>query len=1268
MIQYGIEKGYLASTFEVESEEFNDWLYAIFFMTYDPSVLISHYKSSSDYSVSILSLYECIMSPMMNSMQLQNFLSHLFVHTPYSKISVESVEIPYLFISSFCNQMRSSVKDVQSTDCPKKEVQSILLQHLQFFLCLYNSSTTVFYTFFSELSMFPIHHPITTNEIENDSFYSIFYQYSCFPKEIESIDRFQLANEQMNQQVIAKNFAVLNEYLSIISYYLCCHSYNLSTINYISWLYSIYHSHLKNQSTIYNHLISDVFVLNTVNIGLNISLQMSRSSSTTQLQHDYYGIFSPSSFNLLDIQETMNHISFFTIQSSQYSSFNSTLFQPLQLNRSIAQQFLYHLLQYYLYYEPNELNVHTPIQQCSLSLLYQYISDRSMLHTKHTSLWWSLIVSKSPYSKFKSVLHPNDCLLGQFTVPKSYQQLLQKYKNSKLYCPKQCSQCHCNLITDYYKCMNCKDYYLCCVCEQQETMMVYQAYKEMNESALSCVHEKYCSTVTSFQLHDSYTHVFTHIFVDAISLEDQNSSMNYPSLPILPPYYDKNKVYFVDNYYSRPYESVNRYSSDSESIFSQASGTQSDTSSRYSLASFYSTMSSSMSHKVSAALNILHHYQDDIEKTNGKESAKPSLYGFIHLNTNCSHCQMSPIVGNRYICLNCSCELCESCYHQDIELGQGICSHGLGHIMIRIVHPILPKDQLRDYMVHSSLLSQEENNKNTNSFMNVEDIYMQMKNSTETRDYGYYTTLLNSIPSTKKENYSSQSLSDCDSFNKIQMNECSIEPLNNTDIQKSFSELMSEIQSYDLSFYQPTSSFTYSKYAHFLKNTLDSIKLLGKQQEENSLLSSFIYKRAASMVPSLSNTLKSMVNEQYITLSDPDIQSPSQEENDDSIDIHDTMNYFIHPLFTQFYPLYYTPSLLMNLEKKELNDYLDICLYLLLHTHYYKYIRYVYEFEKNDVHFQEYEYLYLQMIQSPTTMDAYIQLLNKISYSLLLLFNIDLYDEDYCESHHIESIYKQNEYNQQVLNEYMKEKKIQTSRKSSDGNERKRKYSSVLSSKSNTFALLSPIHEISNTLMNSIMNPKPIKFSFMNEEEKDKNHSNHEMNHSSVLCETQLDLTIQFLPYYLTVLPDYFLKNLFVMSSFLIRRQQYSRFLSVLKEGGYDSLFVLGLLILKNPSYFSMELFSETLLFYMSIVDCYSYSYKQDNSISLMVLESYPILYQFYEYLFEGYIHYNTYEYELMKIYDKKWIILDHIYQLSLFDSVCFHDILFIRSLLLSLL
>ena len=99
-----------------------------------------------------------------------------------------------------------------------------------------------------------------------------------------------------------------------------------------------------------------------------------------------------------------------------------------------------------------------------------------------------------------------------------------------------------------------------------------------------------------------------------------------------------------------------------------------------------------------------------------------------------------------------------------------------------------------------------------------------------------------------------------------------------------------------------------------------------------------------------------------------------------------------------------------------------------------------------------------------------------------------------------------------------------------------------------------------------------------------------------------------------------------------------------------------------------MELFSETLLFYMSIVDCYSYSYKQDNSISLMVLESYPILYQFYEYLFEGYIHYNTYEYELMKIYDKKWIILDHIYQLSLFDSVCFHDILFIRSLLLSLL
>ena len=93
-----------------------------------------------------------------------------------------------------------------------------------------------------------------------------------------------------------------------------------------------------------------------------------------------------------------------------------------------------------------------------------------------------------------------------------------------------------------------------------------------------------------------------------------------------------------------------------------------------------------------------------------------------------------------------------------------------------------------------------------------------------------------------------------------------------------------------------------------------------------------------------------------------------------------------------------------------------------------------------------------------------------------------------------------------------------------------------------------------------------------------------------------------------------------------------------------------------------------SLLFYMSIVDCYSYSYKQDNSISLMVLESYPILYQFYEYLFEGYIHYNTYEYELMKIYDKKWIILDHIYQLSLFDSVCFHDILFIRSLLLSLL
>ena len=98
-----------------------------------------------------------------------------------------------------------------------------------------------------------------------------------------------------------------------------------------------------------------------------------------------------------------------------------------------------------------------------------------------------------------------------------------------------------------------------------------------------------------------------------------------------------------------------------------------------------------------------------------------------------------------------------------------------------------------------------------------------------------------------------------------------------------------------------------------MKNTLNSMKLLGKQQEENSLLSSFIYKRAASMVPSLSNTLKSMVNEQYITLSDPDIQSPSQEENDDSIDIHDTMNYFIHPLFTQFYPLYYTPSLLMNL-------------------------------------------------------------------------------------------------------------------------------------------------------------------------------------------------------------------------------------------------------------------------------------------------------------------------------------------------------------------
>jgi len=52
---------------------------------------------------------------------------------------------------------------------------------------------------------------------------------------------------------------------------------------------------------------------------------------------------------------------------------------------------------------------------------------------------------------------------------------------------------------------------------------------------------------------------------------------------------------------------------------------------------------------------------------------------YIHLNTHCVYCSVSPIIGIRYQCIPCGMNLCEKC--------EFLCLHDISHKRLKIILP-----------------------------------------------------------------------------------------------------------------------------------------------------------------------------------------------------------------------------------------------------------------------------------------------------------------------------------------------------------------------------------------------------------------------------------------------------------------------------------------------------------------------------------------------------------------------------------------------------